>query len=120
MKKITTIVLASITALGTYLVGEGLITGEQLSDIQSVIGLALAGGGLSIGLIIAIISAIPKQLVTAGYDKAVETYGQVAVDNFINKIDDVMAVMQSVDSKLDTVKADLDADRELRTEILNG
>jgi hypothetical protein len=105
---------------GAYLVSEGVITGQELSDIQNVIGMALGGGALSIGLVISIISAIPKQLVSAGYDKAVEKYGQVKVDNVFNKIDDVVALMQSIDTKLDTVKAELDNDRELRETILKG
>jgi len=120
MKKITNILLGGITLLGTYLVSESIITGEQLSSIQSILGLSLAGGGVSIGLIIAIISAIPKQLVAEGYKKAVDKYGQPSVDNFINKIDDVQELMQTINSKLDTVQTELANDREIRNNILNG
>ena len=127
MKKLSNILLGGITLLGTYLVSEGLITGEQLGDLQSVIGLSLAGGGVSIALIIAIISAIPKQLVTEGYKKAVSTYGQVKVDNVLTNFDNVVSMLEAVSGKLDsvttelgTLQAKLDEASEIRTNILNG
>ena len=94
MKKITNLLLTGISLLGGYLVSENLISGEQLGDIQSVIGLTLAGGGVSIGMIIAIIRAIPVQLVNAGYSKAVEKYGQEQVDNVLSNFDEVKNVSQ--------------------------
>ena len=119
MKKITNFVLASITVIGGILVGEGLITGEELSNIQNVTGLALAGGGVSIAMIISIIRTLPSQLVSAGYNKAVEKYGQSAVDNFVNKIDDVMALNKVNNELLTSINNKLDEAKEQREALLS-
>lgn len=119
MKKITNLVLWFIGIAGAYLVSEGLITGQELSDIQNVIGMVLGGGALSIGMIISILKAIPKQLVSAGYDKAVEKYGQDAVDNFVNKIDSVMQLEEENKQLLTEVKDMLIEAKETREALLS-
>ena len=93
MKKITNFVLWAVGLAGTYLVTEGVITGEELGDIQNVIGMVLGGGALSVGLIIQILNAIPKQLVTAGYNKAVEKYGEETVLNVFSRFDEFMDLL---------------------------
>lgn len=118
MKKLTTIVLGFIGALGTYLVLENVITGEQLSEIQSVIGLAMGGGSLSIGLVIAIISAIPKQLISAGYDKAVNTYGVDQVENLLNNFDEFRNALADTQLVVNEVKALLEEAKEERIALL--
>jgi len=120
MKKITNAVLVFIGLAGTYLVSSGLITGEELGDIQNVIGMALGGGALSIGMIMAIIRALPKQLVSAGYDKAVEKYGQGAVDSFINKIDVVMDSQTELLTVTNEVKDLLLEAKETRENLLSS
>jgi hypothetical protein len=120
MSKLTNGILWAIGILGTYLVTEGLITGEELSDIQNVIGLALGGGAISFGMIIAILKAIPKQLVSAGYNKAVEKYGQEAVDNFVGKIDDVMAIQNENKELLTEVKGLLIEAKETREQFISS
>ena len=90
MKKLTNGVLTAITLLGTFLVSQNVLTAGQLGDIRSILGLSLAGGGLSIGMIIAIVRALPTQLASAGYDKAVEKYGANAVENVFNKFDEFL------------------------------
>ncbi len=117
MKKLTNILLTAISLLGTYLVSENILTAGELSDIQSILGLALAGGGVSIGMIIAIVGALPKQLASAGYEKAVATYGQAKVDGFFNKIDDVVTLLNAVDTKLDSIQDELLANKEAREEL---
>ena len=119
MKKLSTIILSTIGIVGAYMVGEGLITGEELTDIQSVIGLALSGGSVSLGLIIAIIGSIPKQLVSEGYNKAVEKYGQAAVDDFVSKIDVVMDFQTQNNILLTEVKGLLTDAQDQRESLLN-
>lgn len=119
MKKITNTVLVFIGLAGTYLVGQGIITGEELGNIQNVIGMALGGGALSIGMIMAIIRALPNQLVSAGYDKAVEKYGQSAVDNFVGKIDVVVQSQNKLIEVTNEVKNLLVEAKELRESLLN-
>lgn len=118
MKKLTYWILGTISTIGTFLVAEGVLTGEELSAIQNVSGLALAGGGVSIGLIIAIIQSLPKQLVSEGYNKAVEKYGQAKVDNIFNKFDEFVDLLQTVDTKLDNVQASLDQAETIRQTFL--
>lgn len=119
MKKITNVLLTGISLLGGYLVSENLISGEQLGDIQSVIGLTLAGGGVSIGMIIAIIRAIPVQLVNAGYSKAVEKYGQEQVDNVLSNFDEVKNVVNDTYETINEVKALLVEAKEARENLLS-
>lgn len=119
MKKLTTIILWAIGLAGTYLVGEGIITGEELGAIQNVIGMALGGGAVSVGLVIAIISAIPKQLVTAAYDKAVDKYGVDQVDNILANFDEFRTVLADTNLAVNEVKLLLEEAKEARIELLN-
>ena len=119
MKKITNFILASIGVIGGILVTEGVITGEELSSIQNVTGMALGGGALSIGMIIAIIRALPTQLVAKAYNKAVEKYGQDAVDNFVNKIDEVMDLQTQNNILLTEIKNELIEAKEQRQALLD-
>lgn len=112
-------ILRGIAVVGGVLATQGIVTGEELTSMQNIVGLAFAGGGISLSMIIAIIQAFPKTLVSAGYDKAVATYGAEKVDGFINKIDDVMAIMETVNTKLDTVQADLNEQKEVRNNLLS-
>ena len=119
MSKLTNGILTAVSLLGTYLVSENLISGEQLGDIQSVIGLALAGGGVSIGMIIAIIRAIPVQLVNAGYTKAVEKYGQEKVDNVLANFDEFRNTLNETKELMTEVKSMLVEAEQTRQELLN-
>ena len=112
-------ILGSIGVVGAFLVGEGIITGSELTSIQSIVGLAMGGGGLTFGLVLSILQAFPKTLVAEGYNKAVSTYGQDKVDGFLNKIDDVIEIMETVNTKLDVVQADLNEAKEARIKLLS-
>ena len=119
MKKLTTGILWAIGLAGGYLVGEGLITGEELGAIQNVIGMALGGGALSIGTIILIIRALPVQLVSAGYNKAVEKYGQAQVDNVFDKFDEFMNLLNDTKAIATETKELLIEAKEQREALLN-
>ena len=120
MKKILDYVLVGIGIVGTALVGQGLITGEQLTSVQNIVGIAMAGGGFTTVTIIRILTAIPKELINAGYNKAVEKYGQKAVDNVFVQFDELMELMNTVNIKLDEVKQGQEEDREARNNLLNS
>lgn len=120
MKKLLNYLLGSIGVVGLGLVSQGLITGEQLTSIQNILGIALAGGGFSILTVIKVLTAIPKELVTAGYDKLVEKYGQEKVENVFVQFDELMELMNTVNIKLDEVKQGQEEDREARNNLLNG
>lgn len=119
MKKITNGILWAIGLAGGYLVTEGIITGEELSGMQNVVGMALGGGALSVGMVIAIIQAIPNQLISKGYEKAIETYGEEKVNGFIDKIDDLIEIQQANNELLTTVNAKLDEAKQTRQSLLN-
>ena len=125
MKKITNFTLGAIGVIGAYLVSEGLITGEELTSIQNVVGLILGGGALSIGLIIAIINAIPNQLVNLGYKKAVDVYGEDKVNGALNTTDNILAKLEQqeienaeIKELLNTLNAKLDKAEQTRQQLL--
>lgn len=119
MNKLTNGILTGISLIGGFLVTQNLVTAGQLSDVQSILGMALAGGGISIGMIIAIIKALPTQLVSAAYDKAVAKYGPDKVDSFVGKVDVVINMQNDTQALLQEVKSLLEEAKEQREELLN-
>lgn len=119
MKKLTYWILGTISTIGTFLVAEGVLTGEELSAIQNVSGMALAGGGVSIGLIIAIIQALPKQLVSEGYNKLVDKYGEATVTNVFKQFDEFVELLNETKSTVDEVKVLLEQAEQQRQALLN-
>lgn len=126
MKKLTNGILWLIGIVGAGLVGEGIISGEELTAAQNITGILLGGGSLSIGLIISIISALPVQLINAGYNKAVEKYGVDKVDGALNKVDDLTNAIanlsqenQELKELLNTVNDKLDKAEQIRQQVLN-
>jgi len=119
MKKLTNGILTTVSLVGAFLVSENMITTGQLTDIQSILGLALAGGGISIGMIITIIRAIPSQLVKEAFSKLVEKYGEDKVLNVLNTFDQILSAQQELDTKLDTIQTELQEAKEAREALLN-
>jgi hypothetical protein len=119
MKKlnVTKWILYAVTTLGGYLVAQGILTGEEVGAIQNVIGMVLAGGGLTSVAIIYILSAIPATLVSKGYDKAVDTYGKDKVDNLLNKFDDAMNEVDLVKNEVAKLLEELKLDRDIKNEL---
>ena len=120
MKKLANWVLGATALVGGILVGEGIITGEELSSMQNILGLALGGGGLGVLSIINVITAIPKQAMQKGYELVVEKYGQDKVDSVINNFDLMLNLLNTVDSKLDQVIETQEAQDQARQDLLNG
>ena len=96
-------ILWALTILGAGLVSQGLITGEQLTSIQSVVGMALGGGGITAIGIIGILNAIPKQIVSSAFDKATEKYGEDKVLSFLDNIDAINTAVATLTYKVDQV-----------------
>lgn len=126
MKKLTNGILWLIGIVGAGLVGEGVISGEELTAAQNITGIVLSGGSLSVSLIISIISALPIQLVNAGYNKAVEKYGVDKVDGaldtvqeLVNSIADIKQENQELKDLLNTVNDKLDKAEQIRQKVLN-
>jgi len=119
MKKltITKAVLWAVTALGGYLLTQGIITGAELSELQNIVGLIMAGGGISANAIIYILANIPITLVAKGYDKAVEVYGKDKVDNLVNKFDDAVNEMAEVKNEVSTLIEELRLERDIKKEL---
>jgi cell division protein FtsB len=86
----------------------------------------LGGGSLSIGLIISIISALPIQLVNAGYNKAVEKYGAEKVDGALDKVESLTNALANISQEnqelkdlLNSVNDKLDKAEQIRQQFLN-
>jgi hypothetical protein len=116
--KLTKGALWALTIVGAGLVSQGLITGEQLTSIQNIVGLALGGGGITAIGIIGILTAIPKQVVTSAFDKATEKYGEDKVLGFLNNIDTIILAVETLTGKVDTIQAELDVAKEQRNQLL--
>jgi len=126
MKKLTNGILWLIGVVGAGLVSEGIISGEELTAAQNITGIVLAGGSLSMGMVISIISSIPIQLVNAGYSKAVDKYGVEKVDGVLNTFDDLLTTVKSltdenqeIKSLLNTLNDKLDKAEQTRQKYLN-
>jgi hypothetical protein len=119
MKKlnVTKALLWVVTATGGYLVTQGIVTGAELSELTNIVGMVMAGGGVSANAIIYILSNIPTTLVTKGYDKAVETYGKDKVDNLLNKFDDAMTEVALVKDAVSKLLEELQLDRDIKNEL---
>lgn len=112
-------ILGSIGVVGAFLVGEGIITGAELTSLQSIVGLAMGGGGLTVGLVLSILEAIPKQVVSSAFDKATEKYGEDKVLSFLDNVDAIITAVETLTDKVDTVQADLNEAKEARNKLLS-
>ena len=119
MKGILNYLLIGIGAVGAILVGQGIITGEQLTSVQNIVGIAMAGGGFTALTVVKIITAIPKELVNAGYNKLVEKYGEEAVDGLMQTFKDILEAQVVLNDKIDSVIKTQEEDREARNNLLN-
>jgi hypothetical protein len=115
--KVTKGLLWVVTALGGYLVTQGVVTGEELSSLENIIGLVLAGGGLTANGLIYILGAIPATLVSKAYDKAAATYGKAQVDNILNQLDNVIDTVAMFNGKVDEMLEALKLDRDIKEEL---
>ena len=114
----TQFLLIAIAVVGTGLVSQGLITGEQLTSIQNIVGMSMLGGGVSVIGILGILKAIPKQVVMSAFDKATEKYGEDKVLSFLNNIDTIIETVETLTNKVDTVIEKQEAQDQARQELL--
>lgn len=113
-QRATNLILAFISSVGLFLVGEQIITGEQLAEVQGVVGMALSGGGFSVLTVLYIFrTLVPKQVA----DNIVANVGADKVEKVFNTIDEVYNELQSVRQELLSVKEELALNREEREAI---
>jgi hypothetical protein len=120
MKKlnVTKGILWGIATLGGVLVSQGLITGEELSALQNVVGLAVGGGSITAIGVITILQAIPKTLITKGYEKAVELYGEDKVNKLLDKFLEYGDKLETLEQALNAINEKLDTAEERRNNLL--
>jgi len=118
MKK-SQVLLAVVATIGAFLVGQGVLTGEDLTSVQNILGIAMTGTGVTAFGIIGILGAIPKQVVTSAFDKATEKYGEDKVLSFLNNIDAIITAVETLTSKVDTLETKIDAQDEARNQLLS-
>jgi len=116
--KATKFILATLTVLGAGLVSQGLITGEQLTSIQSILGFVLGGGGITALGIIGILGAIPKEIVKSAFDKATEKYGEESVNGFLDNIEVIISTVKTLTDKVYRLDAKIDAQDERTNNLL--
>ena len=116
--KIAKWLLGSIGVVGGILVAQGVISGEELSSIQNVLGMALGGGGLTALSIITVLNNIPKSLVKLAFEKATEKYGEDKVLSFLTNIDTIIESVETLTNKVDTVIEKQEAQDQARQDLL--
>lgn len=113
-QRATNLILAFISSVGLFLVGEQIITGEQLAEVQGVVGMALSGGGFSVLTVLYIFrTLVPKQVA----ENIVANVGAEKVEKVFNTIDEVYNELQAVRQEFNAVKEELALYREEREAI---
>jgi hypothetical protein len=108
-EKATGLFLLAVGTIGAFLVSEQVITGEQLMEVQGVVGMGLAGGSLSFATIIyAIKVLVPKNMLA----NVIEKVGQEKIDDTFAKVDEGYALIKEVYGELKLVKDELALMRE--------
>lgn len=120
MKKFTNIVLYGIGVIGLLVVGQGWITGEEFTSIQSIAGYVLTGSGFTAGTVLLILKAIPQESIKWLFKKAEDTYGKEQVSNLVDTFYAMTNELKEVKDQLDLVNSKLDKQEEDRNNLLNG
>jgi hypothetical protein len=112
-KTISTFILSAIGLIGGVLVSEQVISGETLASIQGYAGMALAGGTISIGLILGAINLIP----TSTAQNIVEKIGKDKVEKVFDTVENVVDEVSELKSIIVELRNELQLEREARNEL---
>lgn len=113
-EKATSLILASITAIGGILVAEQVLSGEQLTSIQGLTGMILGGGSFSVITVIYVLrDLLPKK--TA--QNIVNNIGVDKVNKVFNVVDEVQKIVLDLTNKVDTLSNELALEREAKSQL---
>ena len=113
-EKATSLILASITAIGGILVAEQVLSGEQLTSIQGLTGMILGGGSFSVITVIYVLrDLLPKK--TA--QNIVNNIGVDKVNKVFNVVDEVQKIVLDLTNKVDTLSNELALERAAKQEL---
>jgi hypothetical protein len=112
-KTISTFILWAIGLIGGVLVSEQVISGETLASIQGYAGMALAGGTISIGLILGAINLIP----TSTAKDIVEKIGKDKVNKVFDTVENVVDEVSQLKDIINDLRNELQLEREARNEL---
>lgn len=101
----TNIVLGLITGVGFILVAQGIITGEALTEIQNIIGMSLAGGGISLLTIISVFKLIPIKVVNDIYTAAKDKYSEDKINSILDTLIQVPVLVDKIETFSNELKA---------------
>jgi hypothetical protein len=108
-ERATSLTLGFITLVGTFLVGEQIITGEQLAEVQGITGLALAGGGFTLSTLLYTVRVlVPKQAI----ENLLVKVGEEKVNKFFETNDMIYNELQALRNEFNEVKEQLAKERE--------
>ena len=99
--RITNFILLAISLGGGVLVSNQIITQEQLTEAQGIIGLAMLGGGFSVFTIISLVKLFPQQISgfivkQVGEDKVNKTFDTIRdLQDGFNKLVDVVTELEN-------------------------
>jgi FtsZ-binding cell division protein ZapB len=112
-KTISTFILSAIGIIGGVLVSEQVISGETLASIQGYAGMALAGGTISIGMIIGAINLIP----TSTAQNIVDKIGAEKVNKVFDTVEVVVNEVSQLKDIIVQLQTELQLEREARNEL---
>jgi hypothetical protein len=112
-KSISTFILSAIGLIGGVLVSEQVISGETLASIQGYAGMALAGGTISIGLILGAINLIP----TSTAQNIVDKIGKDKVEKVFDTVETVVDEVSQLKQIIIELRTQLELEREARNEL---
>jgi hypothetical protein len=117
-ERATSFILVAVSTVGAFLVGEQLISGEQLAEVQGIIGMALSGGGsLALTALYVLRTLLPKKVAL----NLVDSVGQDKIDKFFVGLEELHQKINSLtesniqlNSKVDKL---IEEKEQLKTEL---
>lgn len=111
--RITNFILLAISLGGGVLVSNQIITQEQLTEAQGIIGMAMLGGGFSVFTIISLLKLFPQQI--SGF--IVKQVGEDKVNKTFDTITELQDGFNGLVDEIAQLKAMLELERQARLEL---
>ena len=113
-EKATSLILSLITIIGGILVSEQIISGESLTSIQGLTGMALTGGGVSVITVIYLIrDLLPKKAI----ENFVNKVGAEKIEDGFNKVYTALEEVEQLKALVINLQEMLLVEREARVEL---
>jgi hypothetical protein len=110
----TKLLLGGLAIIGVLVFGEEWINGEGYSTLQSFIGYALSGGGVTAVMVIQILTKVIPQSTA---QKLVDNVGKDKINGVFNTVENVVDEVSQLKQIIIDLRTQLDLEREARNEL---